>query len=233
MTKASVEIPGIRGLVDGEPTSVDIDRLELESSRRALKLLRERIPQEQMEELLADDLQATDKLWREWAAASDGSWKPSVAEFEVAGLSKDQFTEWWSTALDDLYGVIFPGFPEHYRFGWVQDPRGGDEKCYRVVEELGHVPFRMYCSFGSEWAPVETTPGYEQMMVGVGRLQDGTEVVRFFNQIKETSEGFALKAGVYVVSAAPDIVVESHIDQLFVEWTRWIEIAFKKYGVVS
>jgi hypothetical protein len=232
MTKmSSVVVDRIRGFVDGQPTSSDVDQLELESSRRALRLLRERITPEQMDELLAGDIEATDAAWRQWAADSDGSWKPSMVEFEVAGLSKQQFTEWWSTALDDLQGIVYPGFPEHYRFGWVQDPRGGNEKCYRVVEELGHVPFRMYCSFGPEWAPVAPTPGYETMMVGVGRLADGTEVARFFNQIKDTADGFAMKAAVYVVSAAPGVVVESHVEQLLVEWTRWIEMAFEKYDV--
>jgi hypothetical protein len=224
MKDVSTDHSNIRAFFNGKPSTFDVDQLELKSARRALKLLRERITPEQMDALLAGDLEATDRQWREWAAASDGSWKAAEAEFHVAGVSAKQFTDWWSTALSDLHGVVYPAFPEHYRFGWVEDPRRVDEPCYVVVEELGHVPFRMYCSFDPSWAPVETTPGYDAMMVGVGRLSDGTEVVRFMNQLKDTSEGFTMKVAVYVVSAVPEHVVQSHVEQEIVEWTRWLEM---------
>jgi len=227
MNEVSSRSSDIQAFVDGQPSAFDIDRLELQSARRALRLLKERITPDQMDELLAIDLESTDEKWREWAAASDGAWNVAEVEFRVAGLSKNQFSDWWSTALGDLHAVVYPAFPEHYRFGWVKDPRGVDDPCYIVVEELGHVPFRMYCSFDPSWAPVEPTPGYEPMMVGVGRLADGTEVVRFMNQLMDTSEGFVMKVAVYVVSAVPEDVVQSHVEQELVEWTRWLEMATK------
>jgi hypothetical protein len=226
--EVSQGVPGgsaIVCLVDGSPTDLNVDALELASARRALKLLRARLTPAQMDELLDGDLRETDEQWRAWAADSDGSWKAAEVEFQVAGLEKEAFTAWWATALDDLHGVVYPAFPEHYRFGWVPDPRGVDDPCYVVVEELGHVPFRMYCSFDPSFAPHHVTPGYDGMMIGVGRLADGTEVVRFMNQIKSTPEGFAMKVGVYVVSAVPEDVVASHVEQEIVEWTRWLEMA--------
>lgn len=219
---------GLQCLVGGKPSTLDVDALELKSARRALTLLRKRLSPQQMENLLAADLEETDRVWKEWATQSNGSWKPAEIEFEVKGLSKQQFVEWWSTALEDLHGVVYPAFPEHYLFGWVPDPRGVPDPCYIVVEELGHVPFRMYCSFDPQWAAVPTTPGYDSMMVGVGRLADGTEVIRFMNQVKELSDGFAMKVGVYAVSSVPDDVIQSHVEQEVVEWTRWIEMAIRK-----
>jgi hypothetical protein len=215
----------IRTLIDGELAHVDVDALELESARRALRLLRERIPPEQMDALLARDLDESDERWRCWASRSDGSWKAAEVEFQVHGLSKEEFQDWWGTAREDLHGVMYPGFPEHYRFGWVPDPRGVDEPCLMIVEELGYVPFRMYCSFDPDWAPVAVTPGYEPISEGVGRLRDGTEVVRFMNQLKNIDDGFSMKVGVYMVSAVPQSVVDSHVDQELVEWTRWIQMA--------
>jgi len=228
MLTSMLAVSPVEALVAGQLTSVDVEQLELESSRRALRLLRERLTAEQMESLLADDLVATDNQWREWAQASDGSWRAAEVEFLVSGLSTQDFRSWWSTALNDLHGVVYPAFPEHYRFGWVQNPSGGEEPCYVVIEELGHVPFRMYCSFGPAWAPVDVAQGYELDMVGVGRLQDGTQVVRFMNQIKDTADGLAMKVGVYLVSATPDYVVQSHVEQELVEWTRWLQMAVRQ-----
>ncbi|MFM0222968.1 hypothetical protein [Paraburkholderia dipogonis] len=227
MKGAVEENSNIHAFIDGEPSALDVDQLELRSARRALRLLKERITPEQMDELLADDLKSTDEQWRKWATASDGSWKVAEVEFRIAGVSKQQFSDWWSAALTDLHTVVYPAFPEHYRFGWVKDPRGVNEPCYIVVEELGHVPFRMYCSFDPSYAPVEPAAGYDAMMVGVGRLADGTEVVKFMNQLMDTDEGFVMKVAVYVVSAVPDSVVRSHVEQQLVEWTRWLEMVTK------
>lgn len=149
----------------------------------------------------------------------------------VGGISATQFQAWWETALDDVHGVVFPAFPEHYRLGWVADPQGGPDDVFLIIEELGHVPFRMYCTFPPSWAPVEVSPGFEIMQPGVGRLHDGTEVVRLMNQIKDTDTGFAMRAAVFMVSGVPEDVVTSHIDQEVVEWTRWLEMAPASVGI--
>jgi hypothetical protein len=228
MTSGSAGPPNIRSLIGGAPAPFDVDELELESARRALRVLRERITPEQMEALLSADLDRADDAWRLWAASSDGPWQLAEVEFVVTGVSKAQFLDWWSAALDDIQGVIYPGFPEHYRFGWVKDPRGGADPCYLVIEELGYVPFRMYSAFDPSWAPVQTLPGYDSMLVGVGFLRDGTQIARFMNQIADTPEGFTMRVGVYFVSGVPKEVVQSHVKQELVEWTRWIEMATKR-----
>jgi len=83
----------------------------------------------------------------------------------------------------------------------------------------------MYCSFGPEWAPVATAPGFDLLSSGVGRLLDGTEVVRLMNEIKPTSDGFELKLGFFVRSQVPPGMTEAHVEQQMVEWVRWIEMA--------
>jgi len=220
-------MPGVRieALVGGAPAKGDIVQLELFSARRALSLLRMRMAPDLMEDLLAADLERSDVEWRRWAAESDGEWKAADVEFVISGLSSRSFQDWWSRALDDLHGVMYPGYPEHYRFGWVPDPRGTDDTCLVVIEEVGHQPFRMYCSYGPEWAPAKPYPGFDALTIGVGRLLDGTEAVRFMNEIRETANGFVLKLGFYVGIAVPESVTEAHVEQQLVEWTRWIEMA--------
>jgi hypothetical protein len=224
MPEAQPELQ-IRMLIEGEIAQPDVSGLELESARRAMSLLRKRISPEQMEAILSEDLKETDAKWREWASKSDGTWQVAEVEFQIPGLTSAQFQEWWASSFDDLHDVVYPAFPEHYRFGWVADPQGGVDPVFLIVEELGHVPFRMYCTFGDRWAPVEVTPGFQMMQPGVGRLHDGTEVVRFMNQIKDTEDGFTMKAGVYMASAVPAAVVRSHLDQEMVEWTSWFRMA--------
>jgi len=219
----------ISSYIDGKPATREIDALELQSARRALRLLKNRLTPEQMDELLAQDLEESDTRWRAWAAASDGTWRAAEVDFEVFGLTAQQFTEWWSTALDDLTDVVFPAFPEHYRFGWVEDPQAIADRCYLVVEELGHEPFRMFATFDHSASPVAKLPDYEPLSVGVGRLADGTEVLRFMTQIKALPHGFALRTGLYFVSAAPAHVIQSHIDQLLVEWTHWFRMAIAHF----
>ncbi|MYW96101.1 hypothetical protein G3I59_37225 [Amycolatopsis rubida] len=219
---AAVRSP-VRGFVDGRLIDSDLDRLELESARRALRLLHERIPPTEMAVLLAPDIERSDAQWREWAVASAGTWQPCFVDLEATEITKTEFLAWWSDALDDLHGIMYPAFPEHYLFDWAETAAG--ERRLMVVEELGHVPFRMYCEYGPEWAPAAPLPGYEPVSVGVGRLADGTDTVRFMSQIRQDSGLLRLHAGMYVGSAVPARVVEAHQDQLLVEWTRWIEMA--------
>ena len=214
----------ITGTLDGQRTTLDVPQLELDSARRALAIIKKRLPPEVMESLLAEDLERSDLQWRQWAAESDGTWHGRDVRITVSGLPAEVFVDWWAGVLNDLHGVMYPSYPEHYRFGWVPDP-SGDGEAFVVVEEVGHEPFRMYCTFGPEWAPVPPTPGFDALSVGVGRLQDGTEVVRLMNEIRPTSDGFELKLGFYVGSHVPPTVTTAHVEQQMVEWTRWVEMA--------
>jgi hypothetical protein len=54
------KLSNIQAFVDGKLSLMDIDQLELQSARLALKLLKARITPEQMEALLAIDLTSTD-----------------------------------------------------------------------------------------------------------------------------------------------------------------------------
>ncbi|RYE41591.1 MAG: NAD(P)-dependent oxidoreductase [Hyphomicrobiales bacterium] len=217
--------PAVRSSLRGHPHEADLDQLELVSARRALRLLHERIPPDDMARYLAPDLERSDAQWRAWAEASGGTWRPCLAEFEVEGITRQEFTDWWSTATDDIHGVMYPAFPEHYLFGWETTPEG--ERRLQVVEELGHVPFRMYCSYGPEWAPAEPEPGYDAISTGVGRLADGTEVTRFMTQVRQDGSCLRIKTGLYLISGAPEHVITAHEDQLLVEWTRWIEMSLQ------
>lgn len=178
-----------------------------------------------MAELLAPDVEQADAQWEQWASESDGSWRPCVAEFEVRGLTEGQFTTWWSTATSDIHRVMYPAYPEHYLFRWETRPNG--EAALQVVEELGLVPFRMYCSYGPQWAPVEPDPGFERISSGVGRLASGTEVTRFMTQVRQDGECLRIKSGIYLISAAPEHILRAHEDQMLVEWTRWVEMALQ------
>ena len=214
----------VEGTVDGAPSSHDVRQLELDSARRALAVIKRRLSPDVMESLLADDLERADAQWRRWAAESDGTWHGRDVRISVSGLSCQVFVDWWATALDDLHGVMYPSYPEHYRFGWVPNP-SGEGDVFVVVEEVGHEPFRMYCSFGPQWAPVATSPGFELLSSGVGRLLDGTDVVRLMNEIKPTSDGFELKLGFFVQSHVPQTMTGAHVEQQMVEWGRWVEMA--------
>jgi hypothetical protein len=215
--------------VDGRVRQDDVVQLELTSARRALSLIKERLPAHVMEELLADDLAEADARWRQWSEASDGSWHGRDVRIAADGVSADEFVAWWARALGDIHGVMYPGYPEHYRFGWVPNPNGAGES-FIVIEEVSHEPFRMYCEFGPEWAPHDVTAGFDALSVGVGRLKDGTEVVRLMNEIRPTADGLELKLGFYVGRAVPPSVTDAHVEQQIVEWTRWIGMARSARG---
>jgi hypothetical protein len=216
----------VTAFVHGKPTLYTTKTIEIESSRRALALLRRVISPDQMEALLEEELRVADDKWREWAQSSTGHWKAAEVEFTAAGMSSAEFLKWWSTALEDVQGVMFPGFPEHYVFRWTKDPQGSGEPTYLIVEELGYAPFRMYCTFDNSLAPVAPADGFTATGIGAGRLKDGTEVVRFMNQVKDIPDGMQMKSAVFMGSAVPDYVVESHIEQQILEWSTWLDMAF-------
>ncbi|MFJ7495850.1 hypothetical protein ACIQZB_32640 [Streptomyces sp. NPDC097727] len=85
----------VRTVIDGtEYAQDDIRRWELDRSRTALTLLKDRIGDELMRELLAPDLRAADRMMAPLPGVSGGAWRSAASEMEIDGNDADGFLTW-------------------------------------------------------------------------------------------------------------------------------------------
>ncbi|MFF9397964.1 MULTISPECIES: hypothetical protein [unclassified Streptomyces] len=82
-------------MIDGtEHSRDDVRRWQLERSRAALTLLKDRLGDERMRELLTPDLRAADRAMAPLPEASGGAWRSAVTEMEFEGIDADAFLTW-------------------------------------------------------------------------------------------------------------------------------------------
>ncbi|MFJ8372228.1 hypothetical protein ACIQ9I_11605, partial [Streptomyces sp. NPDC094461] len=82
---------GIRTVIDGvEYGDEAVRRWELDRSRAALTLLKQRIGDERMRELLALDLAESDATMAPLPNGASGAWRSAVTEMTVAGIDVDR-----------------------------------------------------------------------------------------------------------------------------------------------
>lgn len=86
----------VRTVIDGvEYGDEAVRQWELDRSRAALTLLKQRIGDERMRELLAPDLAASDAVMAPLPNGSGGAWRSAVTEMTAAGIDVDRFLTWW------------------------------------------------------------------------------------------------------------------------------------------
>lgn len=212
-----------------EFTSEEVDLLELKAARRALLNLRTLLHGEPMRELIRAQVEAADKQWKEWLAASNGKWREVRLDLGVEGFSATQMVQTLAALQSQAAGggdrdefmikFMYPMHPEHY----VNPPYevGG------IVETLGAMPTRLRLAPRQlddmpDFVQKVADESYPLKQCANGELDDGTTVGYLFHQYKDTPTGCDLIFRGFGPAAAPDFVIEEHEEHFAVEFRNFI-----------
>ncbi|MER6609024.1 hypothetical protein ABT282_24695 [Streptomyces sp. NPDC000927] len=219
----------VRTVIDGiERTRDDIRRWELERSRAALTLLKDRLGDERMRELPAPDLRAADRAMAPLPEASGGAWRFRRDRDGVRGGSTP--TGSWpgqgKLASGDRTALLTAD-PEHY----LADPSDG---VVEIVETIGSGPLRRFLAF-HEGLPTEGE-GYGTHPVrigGTGRLADGTEAVRVMHEFRDGPRGLCVRLTIQFPASAPEHVFTGRQWHFACEFLNRAEAAHAATGATA
>jgi hypothetical protein len=202
----------------------DLDRLELEASRRALALIKGKLGSKGLQELLTEELLDGDDREREGVGATTGDWEPVGFELDVKGLELGDWLDWIRANIYDE-SLQFAVHPEHYV--WTSVSRIGEPDApgdFVVVEPLGGHMMRGYGRF-EDWDGMEAyfDPDYPTRVGIVGRLRDGRVSLRSIWHFRETEEGFRFRYQSLRPRAATQGTPD--FDHAYLEYVRYLERA--------
>ena len=205
-------------------TPEEVDLLELKASRRALLNLRTLLNGEPMRELLREQMDAADQQWKEWLAASNGSWREVRMDMTVEGFTATEFltgiVAMQAGGQDDfMIKFMYPMHPEHYC--------APGHEVAGIVETLGRMPTRLILSPQQldgmpDFVQRLADESYPLKMCAEGLLQDGTTVGYLFHQYRDTPTGCDLIFRGFGPSAGPDYASEEHEEHFAVEFRNAI-----------
>ncbi|MFF2657554.1 hypothetical protein ACFVUH_09355 [Kitasatospora sp. NPDC058032] len=188
---------------------------ELERGRAALRLLKQRLGDDRVRDLLAPDTAAADAAMADWLRASDGEWRAAVTELTATGIDATTFLTWWQGRLRAPdRAALLAANPEHY----LADSTGG---TVEIVETVGSGPLRFFLRFH----PTPATPRYPVRIGGTGHLADGSEVLRVMHEFADTPEGLRIRLTVEFPAAAPAELSTGHQWHFACEFANWLEAA--------
>ncbi len=201
---------------DGKTLSDDdINLLGAEEAYAVSVAVRQSYDLDGIRKLFAEQLQASERMWRDMNAASEGlPLQTCVADITITGISFDEFSQNMATQRPFLehYAALHP---DHYyiskdgeklqgieTFGMYGGP---SEMCLAPVPSLS--------------VPIERDETYPFAFGAVATLVDGTNSnAPAFMQFKPIENGLAVKAGCCFPAKAPKEMVEGHKLHLALEF---------------
>ena len=211
----------VRTTIDGtDYAQDDVHRWELARARAALALLKDRIGDESMRELLAEDLRAADQAMALLPGATGDAWRSAVTEMEIGGITAQEFLDWWQHrfAIADRSALLAAN-PEHY----LADAADG---VVEIIETIGSRPLRFFLTF-HDGVPI-ADPGHENYPVrigGTGRLADGTEICRVMHEFGDGPRGLRIRLTIQFPTHAPEDVFTGHQWHFACEFLNWAQAA--------
>ena len=202
--------------------------LELVRARRALAYLKAKIGNVAMRNLLKDDLDRTQARSREWVGASDGRWKWGSVELIVPGPGAMAFHSYFMTMMkEDRQLELRAGHPEHF----MNVPLGAHAE---VIENVGQddLPWFIRLDFtppDTEFpAPWDSAYPAEQRLGAFINDAHGLRIGSAIHEMRDAADGLHIKLTIILPEAAPDALVDGHLQHFAVEFRNWTRLADDK-----
>lgn len=213
----------------------DIRDLELIRSRRSLAYLKDRIGNDAMLELLADDLDAAATKVTGWLDASDGRWRSDSLTMTVPGPAAEAFHAWFMGNMKRGNETLFrAGHPDHFMNHPLPDGRA------QVIKNVGedNLPWHIFLTFtGSDTAlPTPWDPDYPLELGFGAKILDvhGTRIGSAMHELRDTDDGhLQAKLTVSLPQAAPAELVVGHLRHFSIEFRNWTEMARHGVGALT
>lgn len=173
---------------------------------------------------LARHLRFSDAIARVTSRASRGRRALSVCDLQVEGGSAQQFVDWFAdTDRDDYAHSMVLANPDHFLIDTAAD--GSQE----VIETTGGSPFatRFFVDY-QDTEPLITPRelAFPLELAGVARTGTGMAIGGVRHQLRDTANGFHMRACVEFPRLMAPHMITQHRLHLACEFGNWIEAAF-------
>jgi hypothetical protein len=200
-------------------------------ARRSMMLVRRLLGNRGIEELLKDEIAASNDFWKTTVAKSDGKWKPARVKLSIRGIKSEEFLYWLKPREGRIAPENVASHPEHWTV-YVDKGRGGLAVC----ETLGERPaWFLLRDDGTASEFVDDDPQMPAKFTGRGYLggHDGVQMIETYHQFRDHDDdgGFDADLAVYFPAACEDELIECHRQHLLVEFTNWFRDCHKALRV--
>lgn len=205
----------------------EVDRLELEASRRCLTLLKTKLGPRRILDLIRDEVEETDRVYEQAKMESNGNWRVMTVELDVKGLDLSFWLEWLKGNVDDESNH-FRAHPEHYVWTQIERVQDSGREGLVLIEPMGagEYPLRGYVQIG-EWEGCEEYVDLDcpiRMYVGL-YTANNVLVYRSIAQYRETPEGFFFRFQSMEPESLPIETLRAHSEHMRLEYHRYMESA--------
>lgn len=205
--------------IAGEVDDRNIDRYELGSARRALRLLKRKLGHDRLHELVRSEIEKGNAFFRDHVKCSGGQQATGMTTIEATDLTAAVFSAWMIRAFA-RQDVLIDAQPEHYLMD-MADPHGP-----HVVETLGDHVVGFYMSGWKESQVVgEKSDGTDRRRSLLKLDDDGTVFGSVSTAFLEAPDGMKAELSVTLpATSAPD-AIEQHLQHFSVEFRSWMLMA--------
>ncbi len=211
-------------LIEGETlTEHDVRAHELARARRALAYLKDKIGDDAMRRLLADDVGAMTATVRGWVDASAGRWRSAEVTLSLPGPGAAAFRDWYARVVAERRSAAMrAGHPEHY----LNTP-GADG--IEVIEPIGEtdLPWRIFYrtvdpgdDLPAAWPDAFPVRFAAEIVDG-----DGVRVGWSLRALRDVAGGMEMRLISCLPAAAPDALMTRHLHHFAIEYRNWAVLA--------
>ena len=211
--------PKVSVCIAGESDDKNISQYELESARRALRLIKGNLGYDRLHALVSEQIAQGNALFRDHVKRSAGKQETGTITLKAAGLSAADFTGWMGHAFT-REDVLIDAQPEHYLMK-VSDPKGP-----HIVEALGDHVVGFYMSgWEKSEVPAGSGDNIDKHHSFLALDDDGTVFGSVSTVFRDTADGMIAELSVTLpATSAPD-AVNKHLQHFSVEFRNWMLVA--------
>ena len=228
MSLREAEFAARAQLGDRQLSDDEILRLELDRARHALAYLKDKLGNDAVRDLLAEDVAQMTAQVRAWTRDSAGAWQSASMELVVPGPPAADFHRWYSELFArDRQQVLRAGHPEHF----VNRSSGAGSA--EVIENVGEteLPWRIsYEPVHDAELPVAWDPDHPVRFASQLRDPDGQLMGYTLHAGRDADDGMHLRMTTVLPAAAPQDIARRHLHHYAIEFRNWAQVAWRELG---
>ncbi len=216
--------------IDGqEVDEMALMRKELERARVALALLKKKLGEEKIEELLRDDMAEMDQKLARAAQENGGELVVSQATLKVQGMKAAEFFKAFRTFTPEINLSVMP---EHYL---IHD----DENGRHIIETCGcwdkPVDLRGRFQPNDDNAPAQIKAVRDKDFPILNYIACPLNLhpevaISAYHQFRDTDDGIEVRLAVFYPKGIDQEMLDGHKWHLAIEWSNW---ARKAYNMIN
>ncbi len=207
-------------------TDGDISSFELDRARHALAYLKDKLGNDAIRDLLADDVAQMTAEAKSWLDASKGEWRSKWIELIVTGPPAADFYRWYGQMFaNDRQELLRAAHPEHFV------NRSTGSASAEVIENVGEteLPWRIsYEPIDDADLPVGWQPDYPVRFASQLRDQNGVQIGFTLHEGRDDPDGMHLRMTTVLPVATPDLLFHHHLRHYAIELRNWTQFAWSE-----